>query len=73
MITSEIKYPFNKSKLWTSFKHADYKSLRLRDPKWFDDYDIKMMMDSKVIAVENVHGSPFVILDSGLKIVRIET
>lgn len=69
MVDKGKHYPLNYDKLWSSFKHSDYKLLRFRPSSWFDEYDIKFYLGEEVDIVENMRGESHLRLKDGLRIV----
>ncbi|EGR29865.1 hypothetical protein IMG5_147080 [Ichthyophthirius multifiliis] len=68
LITKGTKLPYDKTKLTKSFKNLNYKNLYLRDEDWYESTGINFMLGREVVYVDKTHGSPYVLLEDGLKI-----
>ena len=69
MITKDSKYPYDKTRLTKEIKDLDYKSLELREDRWYRQGGINFLFGREINTIDNTHGAPSVILEDGLKIV----
>jgi len=68
MITTDTRLPYDKTKLSKSFKNINYDDLYLRPEEYYDEQGIEFLLGREVKVVKNVHGSPHIELEDGLKI-----
>lgn len=71
VITKDTKIPYDKTKLTKQIKDIDYKAIQLRDEAWYKRAGVTFLFGKEIETIDNTHGSPNVILQDGLKIVRI--
>lgn len=69
VVTKDSKLPYDKTQLTKQIKDLDYKSIQMRDEKWYQQCGVNFLYGKEVETIDNTHGSPGVILQDGIKIV----
>jgi hypothetical protein len=71
MVSKDTSLPYDKTRLNKQFQSLDYGSLQLRDEDWYKQNGVNFMLGREVVYGDNRHGSPYVQLEDGLKLVSL--